>query len=113
MATKTFDRDAKARWYAQQHLKIDPGVRAIYYLPSNSPEREIRLLEVNDQISEFADAELEPFDFNVDFDQDDEHALFVLDVTPNQWDRIKHDPSLLPSDWSLSDTIEYSRTIST
>jgi hypothetical protein len=50
MRKKQFDRNGMARWYARQHLKTDPGIQVVYYLPEDAPEREIRLLEINDLI---------------------------------------------------------------
>jgi hypothetical protein len=47
MAKAPFDRDAMAKWYANQHLRTDPGVRKIYYLRKGAPDREIRFAEVN------------------------------------------------------------------
>ena len=48
MSTAVFHRDALALFYAKQHLKTDAGVKRVVYLPKNSPEREIRFVEVND-----------------------------------------------------------------
>lgn len=59
-----FDRDGLARWYARRHFEIDSGVERIFYLPTNAPSREIRLLEVNGMISETTSPE--PIDFGVD-----------------------------------------------
>ena len=95
-----FNRAALADWYATQHLKTDPGIRLVYYLPANAPEREIRLVEVNDLVVE-RNGQLEPIDFGIDFGMDSEHTLFVLDVTPQQWDRIVRSELALPPCWSL------------
>lgn len=106
-ATK-FDRDTMARWYAKEHLKTDPGIRVIYYLPTNAPEREIRFIEINGLIGDRNDNALEPIDFGVDAGTETEHKLFVLDVTPSQWDRIKESSLQLPQSWSLEDAVPYS-----
>jgi hypothetical protein len=90
-----------ARWYARQHLETDPGIVSIHYLPKNAPEREIRLLEVNNLLVERKDETLEPFDFGVDVDSESQHRLFVLDVTPQQWVRLTNSKLALPSGWSL------------
>ena len=49
MAAIQFDRDIMARWYATEHLKTDPGIVSVYYLPTNAGEREIRFVEVNNR----------------------------------------------------------------
>ncbi len=41
MPATQFDRASMARWYAKEHLKTDPGIAAVYYLPTNSGDREI------------------------------------------------------------------------
>ena len=90
-----------AKWYATEHRKTDPGIRAIYHLPKNAPDREIRFLEVNELIAERNETALEALDFGVDAGMDSEHKLFVLDVTPDQWDRIRQESLQLPHGWSL------------
>ena len=100
-----FDRDATARWYAAQHLETDPGIRSVYYLPTNAPDREIRFVEINELVAERNDDALEPVDFGVDTGMDSEHKLLVLDVTPRQWDRIGQAALELPRGWSLDGLI--------
>ena len=96
-----FDRDSLARWYAQRHLDTDTGVERIYYLPTNAPPREIRFLEVNRMISETMP--LEPIDFGVDIGSANAHTLYVLDVTPSQWEAIQRGELSLPDGWVLDD----------
>ena len=55
MATVAFDRDSMAKWYAKQHLQTDPGLREIYYLTKDAPDREIRFVEINELIAEMND----------------------------------------------------------
>jgi hypothetical protein len=107
MPATQFDRDAMARWYATQHLQTDPGIRAVYYLPSNADEREIRFVEVNDLIADRDDATLEPIDYGVDRGMESEHTLFILDVTPDQWDRMQASRLALPHGWSLQDAVPF------
>jgi hypothetical protein len=94
-----FDRDSLAQWYARRHFGTDSGVAEIYYLPSGALPREIRLLEVNQLISETTP--LEPIDFGVDIGGADPHTLYVLDVTPAQWEAIKRRELALPAGWTL------------
>lgn len=103
-----FDRDAMAQWYAEQHIKTDPGIRSVYYLPQNAPEREIRFVEINALIGDRGDDTLEPIDFGVDFGKETEHKLLVLDVTPDQWERINRSLLPLPLGWSLEGSTHYS-----
>ena len=80
-------------------MDIDSGVVSIHYLPTNAPPREIRFLEVNRLISETTP--LEPIDFGVDIGNSNAHTLYVLDVTPAQWDAIHRGEMPLPDGWTL------------
>jgi len=100
-----FNRNSMARWYAKEHLKTDPGIVAVYYLPTNAGEREIRLIEVNKLIGDRNDDALEPIDFGVDTGMETAHKLFVLDVTPEQWERIRRQELPLPGNWTLDGAI--------
>ena len=107
MPATQFDRDSMAHWYAKEHLKTDPGILSVHYLPKNAGEREIRFVEVNNLIGDRNDDALEPIDFGVDTGMDTAHKLLVLDVTPQQWNRIAARELDLPGDWSLEDAIHY------
>ena len=107
MSTIEFDRDSMARWYAKEHLKTDPGIVSVHYLPTNASQREIRLIEVNQLIGDRNDDSLEPIDFGIDRGTDNAHQLVVLDVTPQQWERIKTEKLPLPNDWSLDGTSQW------
>jgi len=109
MPESQFNRDSFARWYASRHLKTDPGIRSVYYLPAGAPEREIRFVEVNELIAERDMQPLEPIDFGVAIGGADGHTLMVLDVTPAQWERIGRKELPLPKDWSLDDANSFSR----
>ena len=102
------DRDELARWYADRHFLVDPAVRRILYLPSGAPETEIRLLEVNDAIVELEP--LEAMDFRVDIRGCENHRLYVLDVTPSQWDAVQNQTLSLPEGWSLEGAREMPQT---
>ncbi len=102
-----FNRDQMAQWYADQHLKTDPGILGVYYLPANASDREIRFVEINELIGDRNDDSLQPIDFGVDMGTLMAHKLLVLDVTPDQWQRIENDQLALPSGWSLTDAREF------
>jgi hypothetical protein len=109
MSVIQFDRDAMARWYADRHLKTDPGILEVCYLPTNAPDREIRLLEVNELIASREENPVEPIDFGVDIGGEIQHTLFVVDVTPEQWERIQQGRLALPDGWSLQASISFPR----
>ena len=109
MSDNQFNRDSMARWYAGRHLKTDPGIRAIYYLPTGAPEREIRFIEINDLIADRDKYPLEPIDFGVDIRGAEGHVLMVLDITPAQWEKLSKRELELPKGWSLDGAIPFSR----
>jgi hypothetical protein len=105
-ATK-FNRDKMARWYAKEHLKTDPGIVSVYYLPTGAGDREIRLIEVNVLRAERTDEALEPIDFGAEGGTDSEHRVLWLDVSPKQWERMKARKLRLPDGWSLEGAVHY------
>jgi hypothetical protein len=107
MPAVQFNRNSMAKWYARQHLKTDPGIVSIHFLPKDAGDREIRLIEVNNLMGDRTDDALEPIDFGVDTGTDSAHKLFVLDVTPSQWERIQRKTLRLPNGWSLDKAILY------
>lgn len=109
MPEDRFSRDEMARWYATRHLKTDPGIRSIYYLPKHAPEREIRFVEINELIADRDKDALEPIDFGVDTGAASAHRFLVLDVTPSQWKRIQSTNLHLPPGWTLDEAISFSR----
>lgn len=109
MSKTKFNRDTMARWYAARHLKTDPGIRAVYYLPVGAPEREIRFIEVNELIAERERDPLEPIDFGVDVRGPEGHTLMVLDITPAQWEKLNKQKLPLPGGWSLDGAVPFAR----
>lgn len=108
MSVTQFDRDQMARWYAEEHFKIDSGLELVCYLPKNAGEREIRLVEVNNLLGQRTDDSLEPIGFGIDRGMESEHKLVVVDATPDQWKRIEAgEPGLLPGNWSLDGMVVF------
>lgn len=104
-----FNRDSLARWYATRHLSIEPTIREIIYLPEGAPDNEIRLMEVNTLSMIPDDAPVEAIDFRVDMDLPGEHRLFVADVSPGQWERIRVGSLELPAGWRLENNQIFGR----
>lgn len=89
-----------AHWLAMRHLSSDGAIERVVYLPTGSPDDEIRLLEVNRFLNPPDPDAVEPLDFTPDTDPP--FKVFVADVTADQWERIKQSPeSILPSGWDL------------
>ena len=110
-ATEPFSRDSWAGMYATRHLATDPGIQEICYLQDQSPENEIRLVEVNELLSLREIDHLEPIDFGVDIDGVHPHRLLVLDVTPQEWEQVKGGRLRLPAGWSMNEMKIYRQKI--
>ncbi len=93
------NRDEVAAWVAKNHLIVDTSIREVWYLPRGAPPDEIRLLELNDRLAA-PDSKPEAIDFGLDV-EGARFRLFVADITSEELEQIKRDPSRLPSGWSL------------
>jgi hypothetical protein len=94
-------RDDVAAWVAKKHLFADSAIREVWYLPRGAPPEEIRLLELSDRLAG-PDSSPEAIDFGLDI-EGARFRLFVADITSEQLDKIKQDPSRLPPGWSLDE----------
>jgi len=92
-------RDQVAAWVAKQHIIADSGIREVWYLPTGAPADEIRFLDVSDRLAG-PEGKAQAIDFGLDI-EGVPFRLLVADVTSDQLDQLKRDPSLLPPGWSL------------
>ncbi|MFI5459190.1 MAG: hypothetical protein ACHRXM_27490 [Isosphaerales bacterium] len=92
-------RDEVAAWLAKQHFIADSSIREVWYLPRGAPPDEIRLLELNDRLAG-PEGPVQAIDFGLNIEGVPFHML-VADVTTEELDQVKQDPSRLPSGWSL------------
>ncbi|MBC8115146.1 MAG: hypothetical protein H7062_12250 [Candidatus Saccharimonas sp.] len=96
--------------YAQRHLQTDPGICRVYFLPEGAPEREIRLVEVNNLVAVRDDGVFEPIEFGVDREGKDAHTVKILDVSPDQWAKIERHELTLPFGWLLDGLHQFPRS---
>lgn len=93
-------RDEVAAWLARQHLAMDPLIAEVFYLPSGSPDSEIRLIEINTFLPELPLEQIPALDFGLDIAGLD-FTLLVADVTGKQWEEAQRGNLALPPGWSL------------
>ena len=106
--TQGSNRDQIAEWVADRHMGADGGIHHVWFLPSGSPEDEIRLLEVSERFTGEA-AKIEPIDFGLDVDGA-KYKLLVADVSEEQLGKIKADPvKSLPKDWKIDGALIWGR----
>jgi hypothetical protein len=95
-------RDEVAAWLAHKHLIGDSAIREVWYLPTGAAPDEIRLLEVNDRLPG-PSCQAEALGFGLDLEGVN-FRLSVADVSGEQMEGVKADPSRLPAGWSLADS---------
>ena len=100
---KNASRDAVAEWLAKKHFVTDPTIREIWYLPQGAPESEIRFLEVSERVLG-NEEKVEPLDFGVE-ELGTRFRLSIADVSGDQLERIRHDPTMLPPGWVIDGNI--------
>jgi hypothetical protein len=99
-------KDAFVQWIVRHHFAVDRGITKILYLPAGAPEKEVRLLEVNELAMIPENETVDAFNFMPDLEGVD-YTLFVADVTPKQFEAIMHGKSLLPRGWQLKGNQEF------
>jgi hypothetical protein len=100
---KDASRDAVAEWLAKKHFVTDPTIREIWYLPQGAPESEIRFLEVSDRVLG-NEEKVEPFDFGLK-ELGKHFRVSIADVSGDQLERIRRDPTILPPGWLIDGNI--------
>ena len=106
-APASSNRDEIAAWLAKKHFRVDSGVREVWYLPQGAPPDEIRLLELRDRFAG-NESKVEPVDFGLEI-EGEPFRLLVADVSSEQVQSIKADPSGLPNGWSLDGSKVWTR----
>ena len=97
------DRDAWAAWYAGQHLKCDPGLSAVIYLPGGAGEEDLRFVELSELVAGRTDeAARLPVSFGVGRDTGGQHVLSIVDISPEQWDRMRAGTLAPPDGWEIA-----------
>lgn len=99
------DLDRIAEWVAKQHLGADGSIRRVLYLPTGAPHGELRLLEVNERIGGAADR-VEPIGYGIEI-AGVPLSVSVADITSDQLEMMKSDPSTLPRGWDLKEARVY------
>ncbi len=86
-------------WVASKHFLADNSIKQVWYLPQGAPPEEIRFLEVSDRVTRDGDG-VEAIDFNLDVEGVN-FRLFVADLTTEELEQVRRDPTRLPRGWIL------------
>lgn len=100
------DKDETARILAESHYRTDTTIVNIVRLTAadeaeRRPEEPVKLLEVNEATVEG----LFPLGFDADPEHDINHASVIVEVTPNDFEKIRQGEIELPNGWQLGDAI--------
>jgi hypothetical protein len=98
------DKDEVARLLADAHREIEPTIERIVRLVSQQEadaHEPVKLLEVNPATSPSG---IMPIAFGAD-PPDVPYPSIVVEVTPDEFDRLRNGQLHLPNGWTLGDTI--------
>src|SRR4051794_22781654 len=107
-------KDTVARRLAQAHFALEPGLRAVRRLIAASPLEEdprepVKLLEANEHTT--ADG-IVPVYFGAHPASGIHYPSVIIEVTPEEYDQIRHDEKLLPNGWKLGPEIPRETSVS-
>jgi hypothetical protein len=96
-------KEAVAQRLAEAHYAIEPGIELIIQLVAfpdreSDPKEPIKLLEVNQNTT--ADG-IHPVFFGAHAASGIFYPSVIVEVTPEEYEHIRHDPASLPNGWRL------------
>ncbi len=102
-----FSRYEELGKLAEAHYRVEPGIRQIYRI-TGGPEAEVRpdepikLLEVNENT---IPSGIMPLGFGPAPAHGFHYPSIIVEVTPEEFDRIRSRELVLPSGWEVSDLV--------
>jgi len=107
-ATTGRSKDAVARRLAESHYRVDPSIKRIFRIVSRHREQDenepIKLLEVNEETTMSG---IVPIGFGPHEPSGIFFRSIIVEVRPEELERIRHGEMPLPKDWEVSQ--EYCR----
>ncbi len=102
-----FNRDEEAMDLARKHYEIEPGMTQIFRLTGSAdiesrPDEPIKLLEVNENT---VPSGIMPIWFGPSPASGRHHSCVILEVTPEEFEKIRGRQWELPNGWKLADAI--------
>ena len=101
------DKNAQARGLAEAHCRYEGGVTAVFGISGGAdvevrPDEPIKLLEVNENTIPTG---VMPLYFDAAPERGIHFPTVVMEVTPNEFEKIKSNELKLPPGWFLDDPI--------
>jgi hypothetical protein len=89
-------REAVARKLARHHFEVEPDLKFVVYFDID-PEDTITLLEISESTP--ASGSVDAFVFAAT--KDIPYVTRIAEITPEEYEQLREDPSWLPREWSL------------
>ncbi len=102
------NKDSVAKALVEAHFAVEPHLTEVWRVigdNESSATEPIKLLEVN--VATVATGSVTPFAFSPT--QDVPYPTVVAEVTPEEFEAAKHDPSRLPKGWRWGGAIKFER----
>jgi hypothetical protein len=101
------DKDAEARKLAAAHYEVEVGITQIFRLTGTAeaeglPDEPIKLLEVNENT---IPAGIMPLGFGPAPTHGIHYPSVIVEVTPDEFQRIQSKELVLPKGWTISDLV--------
>ncbi len=101
------DRHEELRKLAEAHYRVEPGITRIYRMIGGAeaevrPNEPIKLLEVNENT---IPSGIMPLGFGPAPAHGFHYPSIIVEVTPEEFDRIRSQELVLPSGWEVSDLV--------
>lgn len=98
-------KDETSHHLADAHFRLDPSIVRIFRIietDEENPARPVKLLEVNAMTPELG---ISPIGMGADPARDVFYPSVVVEISPNEFDRLQRGELKLPHDWKLSDEL--------
>jgi hypothetical protein len=97
------NKDEIAARFARDHFQVEPDIVAIYRVVANEreqrPSEPVKLLEVN---ANTPAAGIRPIHFGPDHAAGIQHALVVIEITPEEYTQLLRGELRLPEGWTVA-----------
>ena len=98
-------KDETARTLAEAQFRLDQGITRIFRIveaDESNGSRPVKLLEVNPMTTEVG---ISPVGMTADHARGVFHSVVVVEITPDEFERLQRGELKLPADWKLGEEL--------
>ena len=102
------NKDQATRELVEHHFALEPGLNVVYRIVNDneaSPREPIKLLEIN--AATIATGSVEIFGFGPS--RDLPFSVEIAEITPDEFEQFRNDPTALPTGWDLGQAKMFQR----